>query len=148
MAGDTIAAEKSLSEIKSVIKERKLPVSIEEYAIGYMYLWAKDTIMAEKHWRKAYNLDPENPDRISDFIWLLIRSGINVEEGLELSQKSLKKIPDSNFLLWMNGLALHKSGKNAEALKMLKEADEKYMGYLKEFKDDLKEVELAVANQK
>jgi len=43
---------------------------------------------------------------------------INVEEGLELAQKGLKKYPDSRFLLWMKGLALHKSGKHEEALKI------------------------------
>ena len=51
--------------------------------------------------------------------------------------KILKKYPDSYFLQWMYGLALHKSGKNEEALEILKEADQKYMGYLKDFKDDI-----------
>ena len=113
-----------------------------------MYLCAKDTITAEKHWRKAYNLDPENLDRISNLTWVLIRSGINIEEGLELSQKGLKKDPDSDFLLWMKGLALHKLGKHEEALKILKEADEKCIGYNKDLKEDIKEVEQTVASQK
>ena len=146
MLRDTIAAENIISEIKSVIKRNNLPESIEEYAIGYMNLWSKDTITAEKHWRLAYDLDPENLDNTSDYIWLLLRSGINIEEGLELSQKSLKKNPDNYFLLWMNGLALHKSGKNVQALKILKEVDANYMGYLKELKNDIKEVEQSIAN--
>jgi TolB-like protein len=147
LSGDTIAAEKSISEIKSVIKKNNYPKSIEEYAFGHMYLWARDTIMAEKHWRLSYNLDPENFDIVTNLIWVLVRAGINVTEGLELSQKCLIKYPDNNFLLWMKGLALYKSGKYEEALAILKETDEKYMGYLKDLKDDLKRAEQAVANQ-
>jgi TolB-like protein/Tfp pilus assembly protein PilF len=148
MLKDDVATEKSLSEIRSIVKRYNAPKSIEEYSIGCMYLCAKDTIMAEKHWRKAYTLDPENLDRISNLAWVSIRSGINIEEGLELSQKGLSKDPDSYFLLWMKGLALHKSGKNEEALEILQEANEKYMGYLRDLKDDIKEVEQAVASQK
>jgi len=148
MLGDTIAADKSICEIRSLVKKYNYPKSVEEYGIGYMYICAKDTIRAEEHFRKAYNLDPENRDMIFNLIWVLIRSGINVEEGLELSQKSLKKYPDNNFLLWMNGLALHKSGKHDEALEILKEVDEKFIGYNKDLKKDIKEVEQAISSQK
>jgi TolB-like protein len=146
MLRDTIAAEKSISEIRSMVKRDNSPKSIEEWAIGYMYLWAKDTIMVEKHFRKAYNLDPENLNRISNLSWILIRSGINIKEGMELAEKGLKTEPDRQFLLWMKGLALHKSGKHEEALIILKEANEKSIGYLKELKKDIKEVEQTLAS--
>ena len=113
-----------------------------------MYLWAKDTITAVEHYRKAYNLDPENLDRISDLAWLLVRSGINTEEGLELSQKGLKKYPDNSFLLWIKGLALHKSGRHEEALEILKEADERWIGYNKDLKKDINEVERSCCQSK
>ena len=39
MLGDTIAAEKSISEIRSIVKRNKLPESIEELAIGiYVFM--------------------------------------------------------------------------------------------------------------
>jgi TolB-like protein len=148
MLGDSMTAEKSITEIRTIIKKYNQPESIEEWSIGNMYLFAKDTIMVEKHWRKAYNLDPENLYRISNLTWVLIRSGINIEEGLELSQKGIEKYPDSPFLLYMKGLALHKSGKHEEALRILIEADEKYMGSRKDLKEDIKEVEQAIASQK
>ena len=148
MLGDTIAVEKNISEIRSVIKRENAPKSIEEWVIGSMYLSAWDTIRAEEHYRKAYNLDPENLNRINNLTWVLIRSGINIEEGLELSQKGLKKYPDSDFLLWMKGIALHKSGKHEEALEILKKVDEMWIGYNKDLKKDIQEVEKAVANQK
>lgn len=144
---DTVAVGKTISEIKSLVKKNNLSKSMEEYGIGYMYLYAKDTIKTEEHYRKAYNLDPENIDWISNLAWVLIRSGINIEEGLELSQKGLNKDPDNYFFLWMKGLALNKSGKHEEALEILKKADEKYMGYLKDLEDDIKEVEKAFAGK-
>ena len=148
MSGDTLASEKSISEIKYILKRNNIPESTEKYILGYMYLLAKDTIMAEKYLRQSYNLDPDNIDVITNLIWVLLRSGINVEEGLELSQKNVNKYPDNYFLLWMNGLALHKSGKHEEALKILKESDDMYMGYLKDLEDDIQDVEQAIANKK
>jgi len=148
MLGDTLAVEKSISEIRSMVKRDNSPESIEEFAVGYAYLCGKDTITAEKHWRKAYNLDPENLDRISNLSWILIRSGINIKEGLELAEKGLKIDPDRQFLLWMKGLALHMSGEHDKALKILKEADEKLIGYNKELKEDIKVVEQIIASQK
>jgi tetratricopeptide (TPR) repeat protein len=148
MLGDTIAAEKSISELISWVKKHNYPESIEQYAVGYVYLWGKDTITAEKHWRKAYNLDPENLNRISNLSWILIRSGINIKEGMELAEKGLKTEPDRQFLLWMKGLALHKSGKNEEALIILKVVDEKWIGYNKELKKDIKEAEQTLASLK
>jgi tetratricopeptide (TPR) repeat protein len=139
MLSDTIATEKSFSEIRSVIKENKWPESIEEYALGNVYMGAKDTIMAEKHWRRSYTLNPENIEVINNLIWVFLRSGKNVAEGLELSQKYLTKYPENYFLRWMQGLALHKSGRNREALEILKSVDENYMGFLKDLKDDIKE---------
>jgi TolB-like protein len=145
MLRDTLAFEKNISEIRLRVKRNNLPKSIEEFAIAYMYLSAKDTIAAEEHYRKAYNLDPENLNRISNLSWILIRSEINIKEGLELAEKGLKKEPGRHFLLWMKGLALHKTGKHDEALIVLKEADENRIGYKKQLEVDLKEVEQTVA---
>ena len=148
MRKDIVAANEIISKISHEVKSLNLPESTEEFAIGSMYLWAKDTIIAEKHFRKAYNLDPENIERIINLAWLLIRSGINIEEGLELSDKGLNKYPDNINLLWMKGLALYKSGKYDEGLAILKEADKRYMGYLKDFKDDINNAQQAVAGNK
>lgn len=148
MLRDTINAERNISEIISIVKRDNSPKSIEEFVIAYMYLSAKDTISAEEHYRKAYNLDPENLNRISNLSWILIRSEINIKEGLELAEKGLKTEPDRQFLLWMKGLALHELGKHEEALIYLKEADEKSLGYLNELKKDIKEVEQALASLK
>jgi hypothetical protein len=48
----------------------------------------------------------------------------------------------------MKGLALHKLGRNEEALGILKEADKKYIGYIIDLSEDIKSVEKAIASQK
>jgi TolB-like protein len=155
MLGDKIALDQSISEIRSEIKKLNAPKSIEEYTFGLMYLWAKDTLMAEEHYKHAYNLDSEILFMTSDlaevimFGWVnFIRSGIIINEGLELAESGFKKYPNSSFFLWMKGLALHKSSKYKEALEMLKDADKKHMGYLKDLEEDMIEAEQAVASQK
>jgi len=148
MLRDTIAAEKSISELISWANKQNYTESTKQLGYGYMYLCGKDTITAEKYWRKACNLDPENPARIYNLSWILIRSGINIKEGLELAEKGLKINPDNRDLLWMKGLALHKLGKHDEALIILKEVDEKIIGYINELEKDIKEVEQAIASMK
>jgi TolB-like protein/Tfp pilus assembly protein PilF len=148
MLGDTLAVENSISELRSIAKKYNLSKSTEEWAIGLMYLRAKDTLMTERHYRKAYNLNPENLARINNLAEILIRSGINISEGLKLSEQGIKKFPESIFLQWIKAVALHKSGRNDEALAILREVDQNFIGYNKVLTKDMKEVELAIANQK
>jgi tetratricopeptide (TPR) repeat protein len=148
MLGDTVAAEKSISEIRSIIKRENSSKSIEEWAIAYLYMCAKDTISAEKHYRKAYNLDPVNLTRIYNLSSILIRSGINIEEGLELTEKGLKINPSSLNLLWMKGLAFHEIGRHEEALIILKEVYDKWTGYNNKLERDIIDVGQAVASMK
>jgi tetratricopeptide (TPR) repeat protein len=112
-----------------------------------MYLLAKDTIMAEEHYRKAFKLDPENLNRIIILARVLIESGSNIEEGLALTEKGLKLSPDQyEFLTW-KGAALHKLGKHEEALAILYKADENQIGYYMDLEDYIKETKQALASQ-
>jgi tetratricopeptide (TPR) repeat protein len=147
MLGDTTAVQNSISEIRSIVKKYNQPESVEEHFIGLMYLYGKDTLKAEEHYRKAYNLDPENPDRMANLSNVLIRAEINIEEGLALAQKGLEKNPESTGSLWRKGLALHKLGKHEEALALLKEVDECLIGYNIWLQDDIKEVEKAISRK-
>jgi TolB-like protein len=148
MLKDTVAVANSISEIRSLANKYKALKSDEEWAIGYMFLWAKDTIRAAEHYRNACNLNPEDLGKINDLTMTLIRAGIDIREGLELCEKGLSMKPDSKFLLWMKGLALHKTGKHEEALKILKDCEEKWLGYNKDLIKDIKAVEQAIASHK
>ncbi len=139
MLGDTASVSRIISEIRSVHKRLHLSQASEEWALGYMYIHGKDTVGAEKHLRNAFLLDPENPVRIRDLARLLVRSGINIEEGFELACKGLSRFPDNISLMWVKGVALNKLGRHHEALEILEEVDSKYSGYLRLLRNDINE---------
>ena len=75
---------------------------------------------------------------------LLVRSGINIKEGLDLAQDGLNKFPDNVSLLWVKGVAMNKLGKHNEALDILDEVNAKYSGYLRLLQNDILEAKEAV----
>lgn len=147
MLGDSIAVEEHLSDLRAVFEKNNASESDRERYTGLMYLFAKDTLMAEKHYRQAYKLDPENLNRITILARLLIESESNVEEGLALSEKGLNLFPDDWQLLKWKGLAFHKLGKHEEALTILNKADEMTIGYDRLLAGYLQEVEQAISSQ-
>ncbi len=147
MQGDSLAIEKALSDLRAVFEKNNASESDRERYTGLMYLFAKDTLMAEKHYRKAYKLDPENLNRIIILARVLIESEINIEEGLALSEKGLNIFSDDGQLLKWKGLAFHKLGKHEEALTILNKADEMTIGYDRLLAGYLQEVEQAISSQ-
>lgn len=147
MLGDSIAVEENLSDLRAVFEKYNASKSDEERYIGLMYLIAKDTLKAEEYYWRAYNLDPENLNRIIILARVLIESGSNIEEGLTFAEKGLKIYPDDWQLLQWKGIALHKLGKNEEALTVLNKADEMTVGYNGLLKGYIQGVEEALARQ-
>jgi tetratricopeptide (TPR) repeat protein len=148
MMGDSTAVNNSIMEIRSIVKKYNFSESTEAYALGTMYLSAKDTSMAEKYYRKAYVLDPENRNRKANLAGVLIRGNINIEEGLKMCEEVLAEYPGLTFWIHMKGLALYKLGRNQEALEILKEADKRTPGYNPEVSKEIMAVEKAIARQK
>ena len=73
-----------------------------------------------------------------------LRSNINIEESLRLSEYGLEKRPEWNFL-WLKGLSLHKLGRHEEALAILQEVEDKWTdGYNKDLQKDLLEIKQAL----
>ncbi len=147
MSEDTNSVSEIIYEIRAACKKANLPESSEEWAIGKMYVHGKDTLNAARHFRRAYILNPDNPNRIRDLARLLVRSGIGIKEGLKLAQEGLNKFPDNISLLWVKGVALNKLGKHHEALDILEEVDSKYSGYLRLLQNDILEAKKAVSDQ-
>jgi tetratricopeptide (TPR) repeat protein len=123
MAGDSIAAKTSLSDFRAVIEEYNLSESAKERFIGLMYLFAKDTLMTIKHYRHAYSLEPGNLNRNIILARILVESGVDIEEGLAVSENGLDLYPDDFQLLLWKGVALYKQGKHNESLSVLYKAD-------------------------
>ena len=85
---------------------------------------------------------------ITRFTEVLIRSGINIKEGLELSNNGLNKHPENGYWRHKYGLALHKAGNHVDALEILRKADEVMGYYNKDLAKGIKEVEEAIARSK
>jgi Tfp pilus assembly protein PilF len=54
---------------------------------------------AEKYYRKALSLEPENPEILNALAWFLIDKNINIIAGLELIDKALELSPDTTQIL-------------------------------------------------
>jgi TolB-like protein/Tfp pilus assembly protein PilF len=144
--GDTSKANEYLAKLIPLAKELNYSESAIERALGQIYEEANILDQAEEHYRKAYELEPQNINRILHLAALLIDYDINVNEGMELVQKGLTIQPDNSFLLWCKGLGYYKQGKYEEAIQFLIRAEE-IIGLYSELCKDLHEAEQALANQ-
>lgn len=70
---------------------------------GNIYTEANLYSEAELSYRKAIELDPENPNAMHYLARFLIDNDINVGDGLELVQKALELEPDNWFYLDTKG---------------------------------------------
>jgi hypothetical protein len=73
---------------------------------------------AEKYYRHAFLLEPDNINSINKLAYFLINTGRNVNEGLKLIDAALTISPDNFDLLGTKGWGFYKQGdyKNAEDL--------------------------------
>jgi len=144
MLGDTIATQKIINKLNEIFQKRKEPQYKLEFWIGRMYLHGKDSLTAEKHFRKSYEINPEYEYNLLNFIEVLIKKDINYEEALMLSEKAIKLYPEALGFYRLKGLALYNLGNYEEALEMLKYADENSYAIIKEKKKDIEKVEQAL----
>jgi tetratricopeptide (TPR) repeat protein len=145
--GDSLAAGNNIKKIKSIAKDNDVPEAELELWMGNLYLAATDSIEAEKHYRKAYNLDNNNISYMLNLAKVLINSEININEGMELVQKALIINPENAWADWLKGRGLYKQGKFEEAILLLRRAEEKWLSFNRELHPDVQEAEKALANQ-
>jgi len=145
---DSIAAEKNIKKFKSIAKEDyNWPESEIELYMGHCYLFALDSIKAEKHYRDAYNLDNTKISYMLNLAKVLINADININEGMELVQKALGIYPESGYADWIYGRGLYKQAKFEEALLLLRRAEGKWLTFNNELHQDVQEAERALANK-
>jgi len=109
--------------------------------VGYSYYFAGEMNQAEQFCRQGLALDPNNPHRMYSLARVLIKSDINLEEGVELAEKAVKLEPGFYGSLHMYGLGLFKQGKYKKALEILNQAWEARGIYDLDLKRDIQEVE-------
>ena len=146
--GDTEKANQILEEYKS-IRQNVLHCTEAMISSGIGVIYSSSGLFdeAEKYYREAIQIEPDNLGWVRDFAWFLIDNDINVEEGLALSEMILNSYPEYWPSLDSKGWALYKLGKKEEALELLKDSWElkpaySHTGYL-----HIQEVEKAVEGQ-
>jgi TolB-like protein/Tfp pilus assembly protein PilF len=146
--GDSLAAEKNIKKLKSMVKEDyNWSESKIELWMGHLYLNATDSIEAEKHYRNAYNLDDTDISYMLNLAKVLINAEININEGMELVQKALIIDPENNWADWLKGRGLYKQGKFEEAVILLRRAKGNWLSFHPELHHDVQEAEQALANK-
>ncbi|MEN8122872.1 MAG: hypothetical protein ABFS35_21210 [Bacteroidota bacterium] len=121
--GDKKKADELITKYKS-IRENVIHCSEANISAGLAYIYTEANRLdeAEALHRKAFKLEPEAPSKINNLAYFLINHNINIDEGLELAEKAMKKNPDSWAALDTKGWGLYKKGKNKEALDLLKKS--------------------------
>ena len=121
--GELDQADKILSEYKSY-RQNVIHCTEAMISSGYGYIYDNAGFMdeAEEYYRKALELDPENPYKINELAWFLIDNDIDVDEGVEILDNAIEQLPDSWFVLDTKGWGLYKQGKYQEALELLETA--------------------------
>jgi len=139
--GDSLAIEKHKENFRTRVREYGGSESLVEYWIGHMFCWGRDSVAAVEYFRRSYELDSENLNGLAMLTRILVKFDIDIEEGLALSELGLLKNPESASFRFHKGVALYKMGRHEEALIVLKEADEKRIGYNRHLEEYIKDVE-------
>ncbi len=91
-------------------------------------------------------MDNERLGSLRLLIYCQLRSNMNFEECLRLSEYGLEQDPEDLRFIWGKGFSLHKLGRNREALAILQEVEE-LIPLNKGLQKDIQKVERALALQ-
>lgn len=116
--------------------------------LGEIYSDANMLEEAELHYRETLELEPDNLYRVLNFARFLVENDIDVEEGLQFTEKILDIYPQHWPSLEIKGWALYKLGKHEEALSVLNDAWEHKTVYSHNLYLHIQEVEKALAEQR
>jgi TolB-like protein/tetratricopeptide (TPR) repeat protein len=120
--GDTVAANSYIRNYISQSKKRSASDGVIANMLARIYEEAGILNKAEKYYRQALSFEPDSPDRINSLAYFLIDKDQNVNEGLELADKTLNLNPEAYNYLNTKGWGLYKQGRYEEAMKLLEKS--------------------------
>jgi tetratricopeptide (TPR) repeat protein/AraC-like DNA-binding protein/TolB-like protein len=112
-------AGKYIENYITLRKEQSWSESNIASSLAEIYSEAGMMDKAEKYYLEALSFEPKDPIRINNLAYFLINKDRNIDEGLELAEKSLELIPGDYRFLDTKGWGLYKKGKIKEALEIL-----------------------------
>ena len=120
--GKTGVANSIIDKYSVIQKEKSIPESRILSYLADIYYEAGISASAEEYYRKALSKDPDNPDRMNGLAWMLIDTGSDIYEAIELIETALELSPDNYSYLHAKGWGLYKQGKYKEALDLLEKS--------------------------
>ena len=148
---DTIAANRKIESFITVCKNNSWSDVQVTSDVAKIYSEAHFPEKAERFYRKALTLDPENSDCINQLAYFLIDNDRNITEGLNLINESPKMSLNNYEYLNTKGYGLFKLGQYKAALDVLKkswELREQFSDYNHDAFLHLQEAKKAIADKK
>lgn len=113
--GKIRAADEYIEQYISALEGNSASEAEIASRLGNLYRESELFDNTEEYYRNAVSLEPKNILRLNDLAYFLIDSERNVNEGLELAEKTLEIHPDNYNYLHTKGWGLYRQGKYQEA---------------------------------
>lgn len=122
--GNEAVAEKHIERFKTLIGNSPYAPTEGDITtrVAFIYWHADILEKAEETFRATLAMQPDNTSFLNNLAYFLIDTERDVNEGLELIDRALEKIPDRYIYLGNKGMALYKMGRYEEALDLLEKS--------------------------
>lgn len=120
--GDTAEGNRYIKKWISIRKEQSWSDADIISGLPWIYDMAGMSDKEEDYLRQALIMESENEAKINSLAYFLIDKDRNIEEGINLVNKTLELSPDNYDALSVKGWGLYKQGKYKEALDVLQKS--------------------------
>jgi tetratricopeptide (TPR) repeat protein len=120
--GDTKDANGYIEKYLSILKDNSRSEADIAASVAGIYSEAGVLEKAEKYYRQAIELEPDNPWWVNNLAYFLINNNRNLSEGMDFVERTLKLNPENWAFLDTKGWGLYKQGKYEEAMKVLQKS--------------------------
>lgn len=138
-------AEAYENQLILILRSEGLNESDIAFYLGRLYL-NSDYLIAEKHFRTAYQYDPDNIEKLGALAWVLIQNALKIDEGMALIQQAIEADPTNAIYLHQQGYGYYMKGNYEDALFNLYNARDLYQQYSFELNSHIELVEEAIAS--
>lgn len=143
--GKETEMQANLDKLESIMREVGYSELGIELVFGLIHYYAAAFEAAEAHFRKAYEMAPQNLNALYWLSEVLINRDIQVDEGMQLIRKAIDLYPDNPGLIGLKGWGLYKQGKPEEGLELLRMAEESSLSFDYDLHQKIREVEREMA---
>jgi len=138
-------AEYYQKQLISILQTRHVNESDVAFYLGRLYL-NTDFLEAEKHFRIAFQYDPNNVEKLGALAWALIRNALKIDEGMALIEHAIEADPNNAIFIHQQGYGFYIKGNYEDALFNLYNARELYEQYSYELNNHIQMVVEAIAD--